>query len=80
MRGGRPAISVIGCEPEFWSLGEGGPAKPLAEDEVALTEPLARELGCGVGRRGSAADSDRGGDSGGQYAGRKERHVAEPAR
>jgi hypothetical protein len=25
----------------FWSLGWGGPAKPLAEHEVAITEPLA---------------------------------------
>jgi putative ABC transport system permease protein len=37
-------ISVVGCEPSFWSLGEGGPAKPLARGEVALTEPVAREL------------------------------------
>ena len=29
-------ISVIGCEPGFWSLGEGGPEKPLVEDEAAV--------------------------------------------
>jgi hypothetical protein len=37
-------ISIVGCTPEFWSLGEGGPAKPLAGDEIAVTEPIAREL------------------------------------
>jgi ABC-type lipoprotein release transport system permease subunit len=42
-------ISVIGCTPEFWSLGQGGPETPLADDEVALTEPIARELGVGAG-------------------------------
>ncbi len=42
-------ISVIGYTPSFWSLGEGGPAKPLAEDEVALTEPVARDLNVKVG-------------------------------
>src|SRR5690349_4940802 len=42
-------ISIVGIEPEFWSLGDGGPAKELAADEVALTEPVARELGVKVG-------------------------------
>lgn len=42
-------ISVIGCGPAFWSLGEGGPEKLLAGDEVALTEPVARELGVAAG-------------------------------
>ena len=37
-------ISVVGAEPEFWSLGSGGPATALAADEVAITEPVAREL------------------------------------
>src|SRR4051812_37991292 len=37
-------ISVVGITPGFWSLGEGGPANALAADEVALTEPIAREL------------------------------------
>ena len=43
----------------FWSLGQGGPAKPLAEGEVAITEPLARELDVEVGDDDSAADSER---------------------
>lgn len=37
-------VNVIGCRESFWSLGEGGPEKPLGENEVAITEPLAREL------------------------------------
>ncbi len=50
-RGTRRAtsISVIGCRTTFWSLGQGGPQKPLAENVIALTEPLARELRVGVG-------------------------------
>ncbi len=43
------AVGVIGCKPEFWSLGEGGPRTPLGEDEVAITEPLAKELNVAVG-------------------------------
>ena len=43
------AISIIGIGPGFWSLGAGGPREPLAEDEVAITESLARELGVEVG-------------------------------
>ncbi len=43
------AVAVIGCEPQFWSLGEGGPTTALADDEVAITEPLANELGVAVG-------------------------------
>src|SRR5262245_54088178 len=42
-------VSVIGCNESFWSLGQGGPTKPLAADEVAITEPLASELGVKVG-------------------------------
>jgi ABC-type antimicrobial peptide transport system permease subunit len=42
-------ISVIGCRESFWALGAGGPAKPLADDEIALTESLAGELGVAVG-------------------------------
>ncbi|MCI0332999.1 MAG: ABC transporter permease [Planctomycetes bacterium] len=37
-------VSVIGSRPEFWSLGQGEPAPRLTGDEVAITEPLAREL------------------------------------
>src|SRR4051794_15606181 len=43
------SISVIGCEPQFWSLGNGGPAAPLTGDEAAITEPLAKELNVSVG-------------------------------
>jgi putative ABC transport system permease protein len=42
-------ISVIGCGEGFWSLGQGGPATALGEDDVALTETVARELGAKVG-------------------------------
>ena len=42
-------ISVVGVAADFWSLGQGGPAQALVEDEVALTEPIARELGVVVG-------------------------------
>ncbi|MCC7474543.1 MAG: ABC transporter permease [Pirellulales bacterium] len=42
-------ITVVGCRPAFWSLGKGGPTRPLAEDEVALTASVARELGVDVG-------------------------------
>jgi ABC-type antimicrobial peptide transport system permease subunit len=41
-------ISIVGCRPEFWSLGQGGPKEPLAAGSVAITEPLARELGVKV--------------------------------
>ncbi|MEX0611385.1 MAG: ABC transporter permease, partial [Pirellulales bacterium] len=43
------AVSVIGCRAEFWSLGHGGPKQPLAEDQIALTELLARELNVEAG-------------------------------
>ena len=42
-------ISIIGCEPAFWSLGTGGPPKPIGSGELALTEPVARELGVTAG-------------------------------
>lgn len=42
-------ISVIGCRPEFWSLGQNGPVTSLSEDQIAITESLARELGAKVG-------------------------------
>ncbi len=38
-------ISVLGITSSFWSLGEGGPAMGLDADQVAITEPIARELG-----------------------------------
>jgi ABC-type lipoprotein release transport system permease subunit len=40
---------VIGCRDTFWSLGEGGPAKPPGGGEVAISETLAHELGVSVG-------------------------------
>ncbi len=43
------SISVIGCEPGFWSLGEGGPKNELVNDEMAITESVARELEAKVG-------------------------------
>jgi putative ABC transport system permease protein len=38
-------LSVVGIVPGFWSLGEGGPALGLDADQVAITEPIAQELG-----------------------------------
>src|SRR5262245_31810255 len=38
-------ISVLGVPSSFWSLGEGGPAMGLDTDQVAITEPIAKELG-----------------------------------
>lgn len=43
------SVSVIGCRASFWSLGSGGPPQPLGNDEVALTETLARELNVKAG-------------------------------
>ena len=45
------AISVVGCRRAFWSIGQGGPPEPLADDQIALTEPIARELDVAVGDR-----------------------------
>ena len=42
-------ISVIGSEPRFWSLGDGGPAAPLANGDAAITQSLAEELDVNVG-------------------------------
>jgi putative ABC transport system permease protein len=42
-------ISVVGCREGFWSLGQGGPGETLAEDEIVITESVARELGTKVG-------------------------------
>jgi putative ABC transport system permease protein len=43
------AISIVGVQTQFWSLGRGGPQNPLADDEVAITDSLARELRADVG-------------------------------
>jgi len=42
-------VSVVGCRPDFWSFGEAARPSDLAGDQVALTEPLARELGVKAG-------------------------------
>jgi ABC-type antimicrobial peptide transport system permease subunit len=42
-------VSIVGCVQQFWTLGDGGPEAPLGADEVALTEPIARELGVAAG-------------------------------
>jgi ABC-type antimicrobial peptide transport system permease subunit len=42
-------ISVIGFAPSFWTLGQGGPTQPLGDGDIAITEPLARELDVNVG-------------------------------
>lgn len=41
--------SIIGCSAEFWQMGEGGPANEMNGRELALTAPLAKELGVEVG-------------------------------
>src|SRR3954447_15293139 len=43
------SVAVVGCGPEFWSLGQGGPAAPLGDEDAAITESLAGELGATVG-------------------------------
>lgn len=42
-------VSVIGVQPAFWSLGQGGPEQPLADGEIAIVESLAEELAAEVG-------------------------------
>jgi ABC-type antimicrobial peptide transport system permease subunit len=34
-------VTVIGCRPTFWDLGQGGPNKSPAADQIVLTERLA---------------------------------------
>ncbi len=43
------AISVIGCEPEFWSFGKGGPAGALRDNQIAMSRSIANELGVATG-------------------------------
>jgi ABC-type antimicrobial peptide transport system permease subunit len=43
------AVSVVGYGPEFWSLGKGGPASPISDDEAAIAESLAKELNIRAG-------------------------------
>lgn len=42
-------VAVIGVTEQFWDFGSGGPAEPLTEDQVALSEPLADELAVAEG-------------------------------
>jgi putative ABC transport system permease protein len=47
-------VSIVGVREGFWKLAQsegnsGGPGKPLAPGDVAITEPLARELGVAAG-------------------------------
>jgi ABC-type antimicrobial peptide transport system permease subunit len=42
-------VAIVGVRSTFWDLGEGGPREPLAAESVAITEPLARELGVTAG-------------------------------
>ncbi len=43
------SVSIVGTQPQFWSLGSGGPQKPLTDNDVAITDSLARELRADVG-------------------------------
>lgn len=42
-------VSIVGVRDSFWKLGENGPAEPIGAGDVAITEPLARELGVEAG-------------------------------
>jgi putative ABC transport system permease protein len=47
-------VSIVGVREGFWKLAQsegssGGPSKPQAPGNVAITEPLARELGVAAG-------------------------------
>ena len=42
-------LSVIGCLPEFWQFGAGIPPALLPGNQIALTTPLAAELGARLG-------------------------------
>src|SRR4051812_34197648 len=43
------SVSVIGCAPQFSTLGEGGPSGPLLNEGAAVTESLANELNVKAG-------------------------------
>ncbi len=72
-------VSIVGVRDEFWKLGDDGPKEPLAAGDVAITEPLAHELGVAAGDtillRIPAAEAIPA-DS---PLGEKERHIARPA-
>lgn len=42
-------VTVLGVEDMFWSLGDGGPTKPLDDSHIVLNQPLADELHAAVG-------------------------------
>ena len=42
-------IQVLGVDTSFWSLGPSGRAVPIADDELAVNEPLARKLSVKAG-------------------------------
>ena len=42
-------IQVLGVDTSFWSLSPSGRAVPIADDELAINEPLARKLGVKAG-------------------------------
>jgi putative ABC transport system permease protein len=42
-------IQVLGVDAAFWSLSPSGRVVPIADDELAINEPLARKLGVKAG-------------------------------
>ncbi|MCH2114997.1 MAG: ABC transporter permease [Pirellulales bacterium] len=42
-------LSIVGCEPQFWKFGVGPSPAPLTVNQIALTGPLAVELGAEIG-------------------------------
>ena len=42
-------VALIGCNEAFWQLGAGGTDAPLVDNEIAMTEQLAKELAARVG-------------------------------
>lgn len=46
-RAGR--VNLVGCDRRFWELFPKGPAKPPEGRQIVLNEPLAQQLGVGVG-------------------------------
>lgn len=43
------SVTIIGSDESFLALGEGGPSRPPAKDEVVLNRQLADEIGAVVG-------------------------------
>ena len=42
-------VQIVGTQPDFWTLGNGGPAAQLKSGEMAVNASLARKLGAAVG-------------------------------